>query len=189
MKRERSKTNKIVMAALMMGLIMVMTFIIRIPIPATHGYIHLGDCMIFLAVLVLGWKYGAVAAGVGSAMADLIGGFAIYAPITLVVKFVMAAAVGLFIERALKKDYSSAGVTVMEVIGMCIGGFVMVAGYYVAECVMYGNMITPLASVPMNIVQFVVGAVIATAISRALASTPAGRSFAYDLTGDRSAGH
>ena len=102
--KERSKTNLLVMTALMMGLIMVMTFIIRIPVPATQGYIHLGDCMIFLAVLVLGWKHGAIAAGVGSAMADLIGGYAIYAPVTLVVKFLMAAAVGLFIEKALKKD-------------------------------------------------------------------------------------
>ena len=155
------------MTALMMGLIMVMTFIIRIPVPATQGYIHLGDCMIFLAVLVLGWKHGAIAAGVGSAMADLIGGYAIYAPVTLVV------------------DFSRSGVTVMEIIGMCIGGIVMVAGYYVAEGIMYGNFITPMASVPMNILQFVVGAVIATALSRVLAPTPAGKSFAYNLSGHK----
>ena len=183
--KERSKTNLLVMTALMMGLIMVMTFIIRIPVPATQGYIHLGDCMIFLAVLVLGWKHGAIAAGVGSAMADLIGGYAIYAPVTLVVKFLMAAAVGLFIEKALKKDFSRSGVTVMEIIGMCIGGIVMVAGYYVAEGIMYGIFITPMASVPMNILQFVVGAVIATALSRVLAPTPAGKSFAYNLSGHK----
>ena len=106
MKLKSGKTNKIVLTALMMGMIMVMTFIIRIPVPATQGYIHLGDCMIFMAVLMLGWKYGAVAAGVGSAMADLIGGYAVYAPVTLVVKFLMAAVVGLFIEKALKKDRS-----------------------------------------------------------------------------------
>ena len=170
------------MTALMMGLIMVMTFIIRIPVPATQGYIHLGDCMIFLAVLVLGWKNGAVAAGVGSAMADLIGGYAIYAPVTLVVKFLMAAVAGLFIEKALKKDFGRSGITIMEMIGMCIGGGMMTAGYYVAEAVMYGNFLTPIASIPMNVLQFVVGALIAAAVSRALAGTPAGRSFAYDLT-------
>ena len=183
MKLKSGKTNKIVLTALMMGMIMVMTFIIRIPVPATQGYIHLGDCMIFMAVLMLGWKYGAVAAGVGSAMADLIGGYAVYAPVTLVVKFLMAAVVGLFIEKALKKDRSPGAVMVMEIIGMCIGGSFMVLGYYLAESLMYGSFVTPLASVPMNIVQFAVGVVMATALSRALAGTQVGRSFAYDIKG------
>ena len=61
----------------------------------------------------------------------------------------------------------------------------MVAGYYAAEGIMYGNFITPMASVPMNILQFVVGAVIATALSRVLAPTPAGKSFAYNLSGHK----
>ena len=79
---EKTKTRNMVMTAMMMGLIMAMTIVIRIPVPATHGYIHLGDCMIFIAVLLLGWKRGAAAAGLGSALADIIGGFAVYAPVT-----------------------------------------------------------------------------------------------------------
>lgn len=185
MRKRNGKTNKIVMTAMMMGMIMVMTFVIRIPVPATQGYIHLGDCMIFLSVLMLGWKYGAIAAGVGSAMADLLGGYAVYAPVTLGVKFLMAAIVGLFIEKALKRDMTSNAVTVMEVIGMCFGGSFMVLGYYLVESMMYGSFVTPLASIPMNVVQFIVGAVIATALSRALAGTQAGRSFAYDLRGHK----
>lgn len=169
------------MTALMMGLIMVMTFIIRIPIPATQGYIHLGDCMIFMAVLVLGWKMGAVAAGIGSALADIIGGYAYYAPVTLVVKALMAMAVGLFIEAALKKGMSKTGMRVMEIIGMAIGGFVMCAGYYLAEGIMYGNWVTPLLSVPMNILQFAVGMVIASLIAAALYKTSAAKKMAYRL--------
>ena len=79
--------------------------LIRVPVLATKGYIHLGDCMIFFAVLLLGWKWGAAAAGIGSALADLAGGYAYYAPITLAVKSVMAIVVGLFIQAALKKNF------------------------------------------------------------------------------------
>ena len=60
--KTRNNTFKIVMTALMMCLIMVATMFIRIPIPGTQGYVHLGDAMIFLSVLILGWKYGALAA-------------------------------------------------------------------------------------------------------------------------------
>lgn len=185
MNNEKSRTNTMIMAAMMMGLIMAMTFIIRIPVPATHGYIHLGDCMIFMAVLLLGWKHGAVAAGLGSALADLIGGFAIYAPVTFVVKFLMAAVVGLFLQKALKREHPVVVITMMEIVGMLIGGAVMVAGYYFAEGLMYGNFVAPVAEIPLNIIQCAVGAVIAAVLSRALAGTPVGRSFAYDIRGQK----
>ena len=75
MLQEKNKTTMIVMTAMMMGLIMVMTYIPKVPVPATQGYVHLGDCMIFFGVLLLGWKYGAVAAGLGSVLADVLGSY------------------------------------------------------------------------------------------------------------------
>ena len=54
-----------VMTALMMCLVMIATMFIKVPIPFTQGYVHLGDSMIFLAVLILGKKSGALAAGAG----------------------------------------------------------------------------------------------------------------------------
>ena len=185
MSGRMKKTNMVVRTAMMMSMIMMMTIAFRVPIPATQGYIHLGDAMIFLAVVMLGWKYGAVAAGLGSALADLLGGYAIYAPITLIVKFIMAAAVGLFIQKALKKDMGDHAMAVMELLGMFIGGGLMVLGYYLAESFMYGSFIIPLASVTMNVLQFVVGAIIATALSRVLAPTAIGRTFVYEIRSRR----
>ena len=49
---ERSGVATMVLTAMMMCMVVVMTMIIRIPIPATQGYIHLGDCMIFFSVLL-----------------------------------------------------------------------------------------------------------------------------------------
>ena len=56
----------------------------------TQGYVHLGDTMVFLGVLMLGKRRGAAAAGLGSALADVLGGFAFWAPWTLVIKSLMA---------------------------------------------------------------------------------------------------
>lgn len=175
------KLNTMVLTAMMMCMVVVMTMIIRIPVPATQGYIHLGDCMIFFSVLLLGWKWGAVAAGVGSAMADLFAGYMQYVPVTLVVKGLMAIAMGLFIEFAVKHGYHGVKMKAFQIIGMIIAGLVMVSGYYLAESAMYGSFITPLASIPMNCIQFVVGIVLATALAYALGKTPAGKMFTYKI--------
>ena len=96
------KTQKIVTTGLMTALITVATMVIAIPVPFTNGYIHMGDSMIFLAVLILGWKYGAFAAGVGSALADIFLGYVHWAPWTLCIKALMAVVMGLIIQKCMK---------------------------------------------------------------------------------------
>ena len=163
-----------------MAMIVVATAIIPIPVPFGTGYIHFGDAMIFLSVLILGWRYGAVAAGFGSALADILIGYAIWSPWTLFVKGIMAAVMGLFIVKSMqKKGINILGVPVYTLIGMILGGFFMVAGYYVAEGVIYGNFISPIASIPWNVVQFTVGTVLATILAAALYKTPAKKFFTY----------
>ena len=181
MARGNKMVYNVVLTAMMMCLVLLMTFIIRIPIPGTHGYIHLGDSMVFLSVLILGWKWGAVAAAVGSALADFVGGFAIYAPVTLVAKGLMAVIVGLFIQQALKKGMSLVKIRIFEVIGMVIGGLLMVACYYGAETVMYGSWVVPLAGVFMNCLQFIVGAALAFLVAESLYKTPVKKVFTYRI--------
>ena len=157
-----------VMMGLMTCLVIVATMFIKIPIPMTQGYVHLGDSMIFLSVLILGKKNGSIAAGVGSAMGDVLGGYAVWAPWTLVIKFIMAWILGAFVERFEKKG---------EIAGMVIAGAEMTAGYYVASSVMYGSWIVTLADIPWNIGQFVVGMGLALMLSAALNKTPAKKYF------------
>ena len=66
-----------------------------------------------------------------------------------------------------------------ELLGMIAAGIFMVAGYYVAEGIMYGNWVAPALGVPWNIGQFVVGMILATVIAAALSKTPAARYFTY----------
>ncbi len=177
--RSDNRTNKIVLTGITMALIMVSTMMIRIPVPFTQGYVHLGDAIIFLGVLVLGRNYGAIAAGLGSALADLLSGYAYYAPWTFVVKALMAFVVGLALEHMEKKGQKvgDGRIRASEVIAMAFGGIEMCVGYYIAASLMHGNWYTPLFSIPGNIGQFIVGMILAIILASALYKTPAKKFF------------
>ena len=94
-----SNLKKIVMTALFAALSCVATMSIHIPTPGTGGYIHPGDAVVILSGVILGPVYGLLAGGIGSAMADLIGGYFIYVPITFVIKGLVALAAGLIYQK------------------------------------------------------------------------------------------
>ncbi|WP_324825577.1 ECF transporter S component [Sinanaerobacter sp. ZZT-01] len=103
-----NKINKMILTGLMMALITVATLIVQIPIPFTNGYIHLGDSMIFLSVLILGWRYGALAAAFGSALGDLIPGYIHWVPWTFCIKGLMAIFMGIAIEKCMNSRKNTA---------------------------------------------------------------------------------
>lgn len=180
--KTNSRTTKIVLTAMMMCIIMLAIMFIKIPIPFTQGYVHPGDAMIFLAVLVLGWKYGAIAAAFGGMLGDVLGGFAAWAPWTFCIKGIMAIILGLIVEAAFRKEGNGrAKIMAIEIAGMIIAGVVMTAGYYVAEGLMYGSWVTAALGIPWNIGQFAVGMVLAIIIAEALCKTPAKAYFTYRL--------
>ena len=136
--------------------------------------------IIFLSVLILGWKYGAIAAGVGSALADIFVGFAVWAPWTLCIKGGMAIIMGVFIAKSMHSHGKTIfGIPVYQQIGMVLAGVFMVIGYYIAEGLIYGNFITAALGIPWNIGQFVVGLVIASLIASVLYKSPANKFFTY----------
>lgn len=90
----------------MVALIFVLTFAIKVPVPFTRGYIHLGDSMIFIAAILFGWRVGALAGGLGSALADVVGGYAFWAIPTFIIKGIMGGAlVGLISDTYRKKIF------------------------------------------------------------------------------------
>jgi uncharacterized membrane protein len=147
----KSKTQKIVFAALLASLVCVATMIIKIPSPL-KGYINLGDCVVLLCGWTLSPMYAFLAAGIGSALADLFAGYVVYAPVTFLIKGVMA----LVAYFALKMINKKTGSVVACITGGVIAEIVMVLGYYVFEGFMYG-FIPSLANIPANAVQGVAG--------------------------------
>jgi uncharacterized membrane protein len=90
--------RKLVISGLMIALVFIGTFSIRIPVPFTQGYIHAGDSMIFLSAILFGWKTGALAGGIGSALADAMG-YPHWIIPTLIIKALMGAIIGLLCEN------------------------------------------------------------------------------------------
>lgn len=80
--------------ALSTALVTAATAALSIYVPATRGYFNLGETMVYFTALLLGPAVGAFAGGVGSALADIILGYTIYAPATLVIKAAEGAAAG-----------------------------------------------------------------------------------------------
>ncbi len=152
------KTKKTVMAALMAALICVATFVVRIPTPL-HGYVNLGDCLVLFAASILSPWYAALAAGIGSALADLISGYVIYAPVTFVIKALMALLFCLFI-RGLK--FKGARIFI-HIIGALLAEIIMVLGYLIFEACLYG-FAAAVINIPANCIQGAAGVIIGTAI-------------------------
>lgn len=131
---------------------------IKLPIAANGGLIHLGNIPLFIAAIVFGWKTGMIAGGIGMGLFDLISGFwATWAPFTLVIVGLMGFAVGKITEK--RNSYIS------NIIAIAVAAVIKVVGYYIAEGVIYGNFIAPVSSIPGNLVQIGVAAVIVLPIS------------------------
>ena len=159
-------TQRIVATSLMMGLIVVCTMFIKIPIPLTTGYVHLGDAMIYLSVLFLSPRYAVIASAFGSTLGDILSGFAMWAPWTFFIKGIMALIAALIYKMVNKSKGSS--LTVKSLLSMIPSGIFMVIGYFVAEGVMYGSWVTPWIGVPWNVGQFVVGIALSLVLYKAL---------------------
>ncbi len=152
-----AKTKKLVIAAMFAALTCVATMIIRIPTPM-NGYLNLGDAVVLLAGYISGPGMGAVAGGLGSMMADIFAGYAVYAPATLVIKAAVAAAgasLAIVLPKKLKLNY-----ILSAVIAECI----MVGGYFAFECFVLGEGLAATVSIPGNIFQALAGIIISSVI-------------------------
>lgn len=160
------KLQKLISAALFTAIICVATYVVQIPMPATGGYVNLGDCFVLTAGLFLGAGYGAIAAGLGSALSDIIAGYAQYAPATFVIKALMAIVV-FAVYKMLKKSFGGKLSAVSKLIGGICAEAVMVLGYFGYEAVILKYGIGAAGSILGNVMQGIVGIAAAVALSTA----------------------
>lgn len=183
-RSEKSDNTLIfVTTAMMTAMVMIATTFFKIP--NAMGYIHLGDGFVLLAAIILPKKYACFAGGVGAGLADIYGGYAVWAPWTLVIKIVMVLIVQLFFDFLMKRASNGrhiakiAGIPFAELFAYVLAVLWTVSGYYVAQGFISGNWIAPVADVPGNVLQAAVGSVIAILVSVTLGKTSLGRSFYY----------
>lgn len=152
-----------VTTAFFIALTYVITGYINIRIPflaANGGLVHLGNVPVFVAAALYGRRSAALSGAVGMALFDLTCGWVAWAPFTFVVCGMIGWIFGFFTEKHSSKRYL--------IVGILAALAVKIAGYYLAEGVIYGNWIAPVASIPGNIVQILAAGVIAVPLILAL---------------------
>ncbi len=163
---KRNVLNKTVWAGLFIALTVVATMVIQVPSP-TGGYVNAGDVLVILGGFVLGPLWGAVAAGAGSALADIFAGYIIYAPATFVIKGLMALAAGSILAAARKKRP-----LLFAILAGVTAEVIMIFGYFAYTATVLGYGWGALAEIPGNCVQGVFGATAGIALFFALRRIP-----------------
>ena len=154
---KKTAIYRLVLSGLMVAVITAVTYF-PVPVPIAHGYVNLGDAFVILAGVVLGPAYGFMAAGVGSALADVLVGFANYAPATFIIKGLMALVV-CYVAGSRNSAHRLFRTTMATVLSEVI----MVTGYLAFELMLYG--VGAIASVPGNCIQGVCCAVLGSLLT------------------------
>lgn len=127
---------------------------VKLPIAANGGLIHLGNVPLFIGAILFGKKTGAIAGGIGMGLFDLLSGWTLWAPFTLIIVGIMGFTVGKLTEDPRHQNMK------WYVIAIAAACVIKVVGYYIAEVIIYGNPLAPVSSIPGNLVQIGVAAVI-----------------------------
>ena len=141
---KENKVQFIAITAMAVALTYVFTAFVnvRLPIAANGGLIHLGNVPLFIMAI----------GGVGMGLFDLLSGWTAWAPFTFIIVGIMGYVVGVMTEKHDQYGWKVAAIFAAFVI--------KIVGYYIAEIILYGNFIAPISSVPGNVVQIAVAAVV-----------------------------
>ena len=156
---KHQKLYHLVLAALFAALTYVATNIIHVPIPATDGVVLLG-------AFLLGPVYGAAAGGIGSALADILSGYAVFAPGTFVIKALIAV-IAAAILKALGSKTKAA-----PIVASIAGEAWMLLGYFLYESIFLGYGLAAAGSIGGNAIQAVAGVILAAALYAVLSKVP-----------------
>ena len=150
---QKYSTKRIVRLGLFIAINMAATYI---HIPIGPGMLHLGTTTLFITALILNPIDSAIAAGGGMFLFDLLGGYLMYAPFTLVIKGIMAFIVAKIVQS---KDFNGENMMV-NFIAYVVGGIISLGGYYLTNVYFTGNFIAPLAKIPGSLLTTSIGIII-----------------------------
>ncbi|MHA2123928.1 MAG: ECF transporter S component [Promethearchaeota archaeon] len=129
----------------------VITYWLQIPIPATGGYINIGDTAVMFTALLFGPFIGGIAGGLGPMLADIFSPYVIYAPATLIIKGIEGFLIGL-ISNPRKREKR---ISYHDIIAVIIGGILIPLGYFIYEAFILGlGVAIAFVEMPGNFFQF-----------------------------------
>lgn len=147
----RSDASVVAIVAIMIAVTAVFTILVRVPIPATQGYFNFSDVAIYFTAFAFGPWIGFVAGGLGTQMADLLGGYPQFAMLTLLAHGLQGLVAGL-----LGRGKGMVGL----ILAWLAGTVVMVALYFLGEGLVLTGWGPALAEIPANLLQNIVGGVV-----------------------------
>ena len=121
---------KLTNTAIFTVIIMLSTMLVKFSTGLGEGYIHFGDCVIYLAACILPFPYCLIAAALGGALADILGGFAIWAIPTAIIKMLIAMPFAI-------NNKSNKILSKRTALMPLISGVITILGYFIAECILY----------------------------------------------------
>jgi uncharacterized membrane protein len=149
----------IALTAIFTALIYIVTAYFAIPIPATGGYINVGDMLVMFTGLLFGPIVGGLAGGFGSMLADILSPYYIYAPATLIIKGIEGFVIGLISNPR----RNNSRLSYLDLIAVLIGGFLIPIGYFLYEAFILNlGVAVAMVEVPGNFFQFGFAAVFST---------------------------
>ena len=168
------KIIDIVEVGLMAAMVLAVTSLIKVP--TYMGVLHIGDSMVFVAAVLLGRKKSLAASAIGMCLFDVLNGYLLWAPFTLVIKGVMAYISAVIAHRS---DYNGDSFW-NNMLAFTMAGIWMVGAYYIggaiilsllsgAENVMMSeSLVIALKDIPTNVFQVVLGMAIALPLCKPL---------------------
>ena len=156
---QKSTALQVAVVAILTAVVVVFTMVVKIP--TARGYLNLSDVAILFIALTFGPWTALLTAGLGAALADLLSGYAQWAPIS----FVCHGLEGLLVALIVRGDASSwvrKALAYVAALVMVVGGYFLLSGLFIAG---FG---VAAAEIPGNFAQVTVGYVLGLAVSLAV---------------------
>ena len=149
----KNKTKDLIETSLLIALVYLFTsigFILPITVNS-GGYIHFGDAMAVITVIVFGTKKGVIANSFGMALFDFTSGYTIWLPFTFIIRGTSSYIMG---KIAFSKNNGNSNK--INFFAVLIANIINLIGYYFAQVIIYGNFGTALLSVPSQIIEILI---------------------------------
>ena len=148
------KVKDLVITSLFIALVYVFTWIVKIQLPfaPNGGLIHLGNVPFFLAAIFFDKRVGMTAGALGMGLFALTSGWVLWSPMTVISALIMGYILNKFNYKHIKMKNL--------LLSFVLVALVKVVVYYIGEVFILSSFVTPLASIPGNIIQIAVSSVI-----------------------------
>lgn len=155
-----NNVRKMALTGVFAAMIFVMTYFIKVPVAS--GYVHFGDALIYLSAGFIGGPWAMLAGAIGAGIADVIGGYAMYAPATIIIKALIAVPFVIVLKDK-EKLFSP-----LSALMTIPAGLITVGGYFIADMII--DKAYAVVDIPGNVIQAVGSAVIFIVIALAFDS-------------------